>query len=574
MNSRYASKMKHTKKFLVIALFAVFLFLRLFTDSSYTVVGGDYVKYLLMAKNFPYHTTMNNQMAANHGPFFPYAIYFFTLVFQEDHIAAFFISLLSAAITFFILYNLFMMLTNNFYVTFTVLLLFTLSVEFISTFETGLKESFVVMLIISSIFYYIKGVKFNNKKSIIVASIFGGLTAITADQVIFLFPIFILAYLFFNYEKINLRTFSFPGLKYAIIPIIVTFLFYASWTGIKVYQYSTNEYYPNSGVDGDPVSTEDFGLMELLNPRYFDDTDPALPAAFSFRIRDYAFGLGYMFNTVPFGIPRGLNFSNFERLLYPSHVVYMILIYLPLALVALFVFISILKDLVKRKHIYNNVPLFVLLIFLIFLFPLTQQKTSLRYFYTSFIFLYFFIGSGLFILFKKCKIDEKFSKLRVRSMAVVIITIMFLLLTSYWYYQNDNLALFSKKYTLYSNTAEFINNNIGKDQGIMVQAGYNYNLQYSTNRRIVGIPPEHENLLTLIDYYNVNYIVYGDFITDYYHYTEDSIEYIEDHPEKFELISSIKEEDNPELKVHSDELYIYKIIKSEEKLKKEWVIVI
>jgi len=81
----------NTKKILIASLFVVFLFLRLYTDSSYVNVGGDYVKYLLMAKNFPYHTTMNDQIATNHGPFFPYIIYFFTLFFQEAHTASYFV---------------------------------------------------------------------------------------------------------------------------------------------------------------------------------------------------------------------------------------------------------------------------------------------------------------------------------------------------------------------------------------------------------------------------------------------------------------------------------------------------
>ena len=117
---------------LLITLFVVFLFLRSFTSSTYNFLDGDHVRYLIMEENFPYHTTVNNQVDLNHGPLFPYALHFFTLIFEKNYLAAIFVSLISAAVTFFIIYRLFMMLTNNFYITFTLLTFFTLSVEFIT----------------------------------------------------------------------------------------------------------------------------------------------------------------------------------------------------------------------------------------------------------------------------------------------------------------------------------------------------------------------------------------------------------------------------------------------------------
>ena len=559
--------MEHqSRKILMAALFAVFIFLRLFSDSSSVVVGGDYIKYLLMAKNFPYHTTANNQMEINHGPFFPYLVYSFTMIFQEDYMAAIIISLLSAVITFYIIYRLSMMLTNNFFITFIVLIFFTLSVEFITTSQIGTKESFVLMIIISSIYFYIKGIKFRDKQSIIAASIFGGITALTVDHTIFLFPTFFFAYIFFNYKKIDLKRLVFPGLKYAALPVLVTLVFYASWTGLKAYQYSTNEYYP-AGADGDPVSTEGFGIMELLNPRYFEGYDPTLTAKYTPRIRDYAYGLGYMFDIVPFDIPRGINFSNFDRLLHPKHVVYMLLLYAPLALMALFFVLWILKNFARNRKIYNNAPLFIILIFLIFLFPLTQTKSSLRYFYTSFIFLYFFLGYGILLVYNKLDLGKKLS--RFSGNLIIVITILLLLLIPYWYISHGNLILLNGKYVTTPKTAEFIRSNINPDLGIMMQTGYNYQLQYQIGSRIVGIPPNRETLLRMIDYYDIDFILFGNFISGYYHYSEDSINYIKNNPEKFTLLATISEEENQELRVHADEISIFKVLKPEEKAKKD-----
>ena len=270
-----------------------------------------------------------------------------------------------------------------------------------------------------------------------------------------------------------------------------------------------------------------------------------------------------MFDTVPFEIPRGLNFSTYSRLLHPRHVFYMVTVYLPLALIVFFTLLSILKDLIKTKIIYNNAPLFILLVFLIFLFPLTQTKSSLRYFYTSFIFLYFFIGYGLFTLVTKLKLGKRFSKSGSGKRTAFVVSILLILIVPYWYYNNSNFVLLNGKYSVVPNTADFVESSIGKDQGLMVQTGYNYQLQYLTGRRIVGIPPTRDKLENLIGYYDISYIIFGKFILDYYYYSEDSIGYIKENPEKFELVATIKEEEKPEFNFRADQLYVYKVVKQE-----------
>lgn len=557
--------MKQTRKILLISLFVAFLFLRIFTSSNYNFLDGDHVRYLIMTENFPYHTTVNNQIDLNHGPMFSYAIYFFNLVFQQDYLAAIFLSLLSGAITLYILYRLFMLLTGNFYITFIVMVLFTLSVEFVLASKVGLKESFAVMVLVIPIYYYTKGVKFNNLKSIIAASIFGGIAALTVDQVIFLFPTFVLSYFFFNHKKPNIIKLHFPLLKYALLPIIVTFLFYSAWTGLKAYEYSINEYYPTA--DGNPVRTEGFGLMELLNPRYFSDYSAIIPAGFSTRIRDYAYGLGYMFNIVPFVIPRGLNFTSMNYLLFPRHIVYMVVIYLPLALFALYGFVSALKGFIRTRKIYNNVSLYMLLVFLIFLFPLTQIQSSLRYFYIAFIFMFYFIAYGSFAFLEKLKVPQNSRK---NKAYILVAAALLLLLIPYWYYNNSNFLYFNPKFVYAQNTADFLNQNIDKGETIMVQPGYNYQLQYLTGMRAVVFPPYAEDLFKFIDYYNASYIIFGKFITwEKYYYSRDSVDYILTHPEQFKPITTIDEDyDSIKVKLEmdakmrpSDQVYIYKVIR-------------
>ena len=66
-------------------------------------------------------------------------------------------------------------------------------------------------------------------------------------------------------------------------------------------------------------------------------------------VKKIVYQFGYMFDIEPFSIPLGLNFTTMSFLLFPRHVVYMLLIYLPLSLIALFGFLSITMDFRQRS---------------------------------------------------------------------------------------------------------------------------------------------------------------------------------------------------------------------------------
>ena len=550
-----------TKRNLIIILFIIFLFLRLFTYMDSVNFHSDSLKYIETSKHFPYHTLYNNQLYLLHPPFYPYVIYFATLIFQEDYLAGVFISLFSSIITFFVLYRFFMMLIKDFNITFITMVFFTLSVEFIIASKAVLKESLVLMLIFLAIYYFIRGVKFNNKKSITAASIFGALSAITSDHVLFLIPAFLLSYIFFNSKKINLKRFVFPNLKYVGIPIIVTMLFYGSWAFVRFYQYSNYEYYPN-GYSGTPLSTHDLGMFQLISPQTFEDySGPRMDSGIIATIKRVTFNFGYMLNMEPFSIPRGLNFATMKFLLFPRHVIYMISIYLPLAIITLYGLYKAFNDFIKTKQIYNNISIYMLGMFLIFIFPITQKYAGPRLIYIAYIFFFYFISFGLTSL-----LNKKFMW-QIRSKFILIIVIFLLLVvTPIWAYNNDNFVFFTKKALAAQNTGDFINHNIPRDAGIMVQPGYVVELIYLTDNRIIGLYHNPEKLFTLIDYYNISYIVVGRRYTEYYHLSEDSVEFIRSNPDKFESIAAIKEdysdfyvEEDP---ARTDEIYIYKFLKN------------
>lgn len=544
------------KRNIIITLFLVFLFLRLFVSFSAELLTADTLKFLETSRNFPNHTLYNDQLYLLHPPFYPYTIHFFALIFHNEYIAAVFISLISSIITFFVLYNLFMMLSRNFNLTFFVLFFFTLSVELIISSRIALRESFVIMLTVSSIYFYIKGIKFEDKKSIVYAAIIGSVVAITSDHVVFLFPTLMLSYIFFNSKKSDFRKLIFPNLRYLILPLFFVLLFYGSWTFTKFYQYSNAEYYPN-GYEGTPVNTQDLGLFQLISPQNFEDYEGTYitPGIMS-TVKRLAFNFGYMFNIEPFSIPRGLNFTSMGYLLFSRHIVYMLVIYLPLALIAFFSILSIILDFTKTKQIYNNVGLYVILLFLIFVIPVTQKFASPRYIFTSYIFLYYLIGYGLVVLFQK-KLKLQFRKI------IPIITILLLLLVPFWYYYNNNFVFFNQNVVASQKTGDFINANIPKGANLMVQPGYAVKLIYLTDNKIVGLHHDPKKLPYLTDYYNISYMVTGRFFTEIRGLAKDSVEYVQSNPNEFELIATIEEDYTDfrprESPASMDEVFIYKV---------------
>ena len=554
-----------TKTSILIILFAAFLFLRLFTSVPYILLSDD-LKFMEAAKNFPYHTLYNGQLYLLHPPLFPYAIHFFTLIFGIDYIAGIFISILSAAIAFFVLYRLFMLLTNSFNITFFILLFYTLSEQFIRLSRLIFKDSMQLMLIFLSLYYFVRAVKFNEKKSVILASLFAGLLAITTDFVIFIFPAFILSYFIFSNKEINIKKFELPDLKYIALPFLFALIVYGAWTGIKYYQYSNNEYYPN-GYLGTPLSTQDLGLMQAINSRSFDEykyiaAEHAADAreGISEFIKRLSKNVGYMLNMEPFSLPRGLNTATAGTLLFPRHIVYALLIYLPLAFAAFLGFFLTIKKFFKTRQIHNNIELYMLGLFIIFLSPVTQQFTDPRHSLPSYIFLFYFIGYGINHIFHKRQ--ELFSK------AIFVIAVLLLLLIPFWHYSNNNFIFFNKTIIGPKNTGDFINDNLPKDAGMMVQAGYTAQLLYLTDNRILGLYPIPEKLLSVIDYYNISYVIFGKYYTfGPLDLSKNSAEFVMNNPGKFQHVATIEEEYPDEFYLNlipniKDEIYIYKVIKN------------
>lgn len=529
---------------LLIAIFFVFMFLRMFSDSPYyPIIGGDSARYLALADSFPYHTLFNNQFYIQHPPLYPYAIHFVSFLF-EDHIAGLLVSLISLVITFFIIYKLVMLVSNNYYIAFGTLILLSLSNVFIYISVGNLKRAPLgMMLTLVSIYYYIRFLKEGKTRNIIYSSLPALLLGITTDHAILLIPSLIITYIFFR-DKTKIF--------HATIPIIAIVFSYSSWLFVRMYTYMTHQFYPV--VSGIIIKTGNLGLRPLINPQYSKEVESIVPFGLSLDPSHYFYHVVNMFKLVVVPLPIGLRFSNISMILTSDNFLQLV-IYSILGIATIYGLYKIIK-LSLKKGIKNNEMLFFLTMFLVFLLPLTQIYTAPRFTVTAIPFLFIVISYGLFEFAKTYGI---FRIYKVGITAIILILVLYLP----FYYLNNSHFIFSKeKIVEIPITAQFINK-LPKD-GVMIQMGYVVELNYQSDKRIMALPINID-YFSLIDIYDVNYLVYG----ESYHkpFSEgdkggtinyDAIKYIRDHPEQFKLLTII-EETYPTTEI-KDHIYIYEVM--------------
>lgn len=532
---------------LLIGIFLMFIFVRLFSQSHYFFVSGDQGKYLGLAKNFPEHKLDNKELFLTQRPLYPYAIHYVSLSF-EDHVAGIIVSLLSAAITFFIVYKLAMMAAMNRYAAMFALILLSLSSIFIGLSTNVLKESFSTMLILAALYKYMKLLKSGSMKDMAYSSIFGILAGLTSDHAIFLIPGMIAAYFFLG-NKVKLSV--------ALLPFVFVVLSYSSWLGVRIYTYTNNNYYP-AGWDGTIVKTEGWGLRQLISNHYFPEMEKYVPFGASLELGHYIYPVAYMANLIIAPWPPGLRLSSIWSLFSIKYIM-QIIIYPLLFIFAAYAGYRVIKPVISKRRIKGNVMLLYLMLFLIFLVPVHQKINSTRYTVPSIIFLYIIMSHGLFILMKDIGLF-RFCK------GITLSLIIALLLYLPFYYYNNPYFLLSKDKVVQANAAAEFLDSLPKD-GVMVQIGYTPELSYLSNKRIVALAIDPSNIFELIEMYNINYLVYGDSYYKPFSQTADekdiinydTIKYIEDHPKQFRFLSVVKETYPWGA---SDSFHVYEVVKS------------
>lgn len=531
---------------LLLALFFIFLFLRLFSDNAYIFANDDPGKYLGPAKNFPHHLLYNKELFLEQRPLYSFAIYFMSLLFN-DYTAGILISLISAATTFFIVYKLVSLLSKNNYAAIGTLILFSLSSLFI-TYSTDIhKESFSVMLILASLYNYIRFLKFNDNYSMAYSSFFGIFAALASDDAIFLMPAMVVSYFFLRGKT---------KIWVAAIPLLLVALSFTSWWGVRAYAYMTHDYYP-AAWDGSVVKTSNWGLRQLISSHYFEEIAIYIPFEIVLEPTRYIYPIAYMLDLEIAQWPNGLRFSNVGIMLSKEFIL-QAFIYTALFIFAGYALYQILKYTLTKKSLRGNWMLLILVLFFIFIIPIHQRNYSLRYTLIAMILLFTIINLGLYWLAKNYKFSKAYKQL------IIVLIIGLLVYLPFYYYNNQNF-LFSRKVIFQANqVAEFLNQL--PEDGVTAQIGYTPELAYLTDKRVIALPVEPKSLFKIIDMYDISYVLYGEsYFKPIAEATKkeevinyDTIKYIQEHPQYFRLIKII-EEKYPWGK--TDNFYVYKLIK-------------
>jgi len=523
-------------------IFLLFLLLRLFSSTPYFFIqAGDDARFLALAQSFPNHLLYNHQFYLVHPPIFPWVIALFSF-FAEDYIAGILVSLLSASVSFFLIYIIFSKVTSNDFVAFTVLLFYSLSPAFINLSTTISKESFSLMIFLLCIYYYISFIENRNRNFGIASAGFGFLSAFTTDHTLLLLPALTATAFFLSKTRIRIKHF---------LPIIAIAFFYLSWIGVRAYIYTYNEFYP-AAFDGTPVFMQGWGIRELLSPQYF--VEEYVPFGTSYDVSHYLYPLFYMTNIIFAPWPPGLNFHNF-LILFSGKYLFQAFFY-PIVLglgMAGFTYLLRVRNWGEKR----NPLLWMISLFAIYFVPASQVTTSTRYIITANLFFYAAIGIGLVQLFEFLKLKRK-----LRLVYSLMVLLSFVLLIPHLA-EYHHFIFHQKKIVELEKTATFVNS-LPKD-GFMIQYGYPDELIYLTGKRVVSLPEKIEDF-EFVDLLNINYVMYGEYYSQPYEagqYTMFSywvIDYIRKHPLQFKLIKVI-EETYP-TKERSDHIYIYEVTKT------------
>jgi len=534
------------KDVLFILLFVIYLLLRIFSASEYFLLqNNDAARYLALADSFPKNALANNQLNILHPPLYAYAIHFFSL-FVQDHIAGLLVSVLSSVIMFFILWKFFMLLTNDWNVSFFALILFSISGFYIKMTQSVIKEPFAVMLTISCLYFYLRFLKEEKSKYVLYSAAAGFATGFTTDHSILLIPGIIITYLIFG---------KFRKSWIVVLPLIAVVASFSMWAGVKIYVYTHNNYYP-AGMDGTIVDTSHWDYRQVLSSQYFDEVSQYIPYGISMDPLHYIYPSLYMLNLVVAPYPLGIRINTVSMLFSKTYFV-QLFVYTFLIVCAALGLFAVLKGIFVKKKFKNNAMLYSLLLFFVYLSPIMQKFLSTRYLVTSYVFLFLIISFGFFYLLNLLKI-----KYVANAIIIFLVVVLFIYL-QFYIYKNPHFLLTKQEVVEAAKAAQFINT-LPQD-GFMVQIGYSQQLNYLTNKRILELPSGPDKMMFFVKTYNISYVVYGELNSkpvaqgtreNVFNY--DTIKYILKHPEAFRLVKVV-EENYPMIK-RTDHVYIYKVI--------------
>ncbi len=497
------------KKFgLLIAIFVLFLLIRIFVASPYYFISMDEAKYLTLARNFPHHTLFNNQLYLVHPPGFPYLIRLFSLVLP-DHIAGMTVSLFFAVVAFFTMAKLFRLFGKDYFWIAIALFLLAVSPLHISTSRVIYKDSLFFGLFSLSLFFFIKGLIKSDRRSLYIAGFIGAACFFTSDITVMLLPSFALAYLLFREPDTRIRD--------AFFPILIMIAAYGLWIMTRVIIFKNNPLYP-VGVDGTIEYVRDFTLRQLFTPRYF----PATATMFNFRVDLSEFRINA--NVYPLK-----SLSGIPGILY-------IITYIFIGATAVF---SITRGLIRKK-IRNDGAVYFSFLLIIFFIPVILHPEP-RFLIPILIPISFLFAHGITLITGLFRQPE-----RIRKIIALSLVLALTVLTGIYLTENRNLIFSQKQEVEIPRTAEYIRGLPG--EGVMAQVGYPPELSYQTGKRVLALPITPRVLDDFIRRYKISYLLYGQHYLAPIHTDDPSliwcyhtIKYIREHPERYPILRVIDE---------------------------------
>jgi hypothetical protein len=398
--------------------------------------------------------------------------------------------------------------------------LFAISGFHIYLAQLSLTDNTFMFIGFLSLYWYCKGVSKKNYFQLILAGLLGGFCALTRDLGV------ILVLLFFIYWLLttkSVNTWNFPVLA-SVMQVAV----YSAWPAYRYLTYSSHRYI--CSWEGFPVYTENFSVITLVSPFSF----PEISAAF-----------------VGLFVPYTYYFLNLPRLTSLFLPMPSIVLYGPFGghehLVPLYFFLlipGIIGALKSRQY-------FILSWILIFFVPLSfLTNVDVRFVdFTlpafSILYVYGLVAckDALKWALERFKpeankqIAQFFRRPNAFSYFIIVLTFSFII-----------FGLVQAKGTILTQPYEIqgadLAAEVEKLNGVtMVRLGYSQEVAYLSTKSIIGMPHTPTRLDDIISYYNVSYIAWG----QHSPWCEQTITYVQEHPEKYALHLYISSPENNDI---------------------------
>jgi hypothetical protein len=401
--------------------------------------------------------------------------------------------------------------------------LFAISGFHIYLAQLSLTDNTFMFIGFLSLYWYCKGISDENYSRLIMAGLLGGFCALTRDLGIILLLLFFIYWLFTT-NLVN--TWRMP-----VLASLIQGAVYSAWPVYRYLAYVSNRYI--CAWEGFPAYTGDFSLLTLVSPFSF----PEISAAFVGLFVPYTYYL--------------LNLPRLTNLFLPWPLSSSIVLYGPFGghehLVPLYFFLlipGVVGALKSRQY-------FILSWILIFFVPLSfLTNVDVRFVdFTlpafSILYLYGLVTCKdvlkWFLEKFKPEVSRRIAQFfrNPHTFSYFIIVLMFSFII---------FGLVQAKGTILTQPYEIqgadLAAEVEKLNGVtMVRLGYSQEVAYLTTKAIIGMPHTPTRLDDIINHYSVNYIAWG----QHSPWCEQTITYIQEHPEKYVLYLFISSPENNDI---------------------------